>query len=128
VAKGTISSDYDARLSRIFKDNVRLIAAISKHFGVRPIFIPQVLNYERLRGSTPYGWIPFVRDTDVKRLMGAMNADLKEAARESEAAYLGDVLQGGWVDGDFVDNGHFNEAGSRKFATLIASRITEECR
>jgi hypothetical protein len=127
AAKGKISSEYDPRLSKIFRDNVRLIATISRHFGVDPIFIPQVLNYDKLTAPTPTPWMPFVREADAKRLMGLMNADLKEAARESEAPYLGEVLQGGWEDGDFVDNGHFSEAGSRKFAGLIAGPVAQEC-
>jgi hypothetical protein len=53
----------------------------------KPIFIPQVLNYHRLTGSAPNGWMPFIREVDVKKHMAAMNADLRDAAREVGATY-----------------------------------------
>src|SRR6516162_2759199 len=81
--RGRVEHEYDQRLSAIFKDNVKLIAAITKHFGVKPIFVPQVLNYEHLTATEPYGWSPFVVYADMEHLMSAMNTDLELAARES---------------------------------------------
>ena len=64
---GDVSHDYDGRLSRIYRDNVALIASISTHFGVTPIFVPQVLNYRKLKSQLPTKptWTPLVIDADV---------------------------------------------------------------
>jgi hypothetical protein len=125
---GTISHPYDRRLSKIFKDNIRIIALLSKHFGVKPLFVPQILNYRKLTADKPYGWMPFVNDSDVKELMSSMNADLADTAREMQVPYLGDVLNVDGEDADFVDNGHFSPAGAVKFAQAIAPRASNECR
>jgi lysophospholipase L1-like esterase len=126
--RGKVEHEYDQRLSAIFKDNVKLIAAITIHFGVKPIFIPQVLNYEHLTATEPYGWSPFVVYADMKHLMSAMNADLELAARESGSVFVSEPLQANWTDSDFADNGHFRPSGSQKFAMAIAERIATECR
>src|SRR5215469_1426181 len=63
--RGRVEHEYDQRLSVIFKDNVKLIAVITKHFQVQPIFVPQVLNYEHLTATQPYGWSPFVVYADM---------------------------------------------------------------
>jgi lysophospholipase L1-like esterase len=126
---GEASHEYDARLTRIYRDNVTLIANISNHFGVTPIFVPQVLNYEKFtskvasRGS----WMPFVIGVDVRKLMAQMNGDLASASHESGSQYLDDVLQIEWVNADFVDSGHFSASGSRKFAGAIAKKVTAAC-
>jgi lysophospholipase L1-like esterase len=126
--RGRVEHEYDQRLSAIFKDNVKLIAAITKHFGVKPIFVPQVLNYEHLTATEPYGWSPFVVYADMEHLMSAMNTDLELAARESGSLFLGEPLRVNWMDGDFADDGHFRPQGSEKFAMAIAQGINTECR
>lgn len=125
---GEIKHHYDQRLSDIFKENVRLIAIVAGYYGVKPIFIPQVLNYDKFSAHRPYGWLPFVNDADIKELMASMNADLAEVARETQSPFLGEVLRVAWKDPDFVDKGHFSPSGSRKFAEVIADRIAIECR
>lgn len=123
--KGNLKADYDLRLSNIYASNIKLIAAISKHFGVKPIFVPQVLNYS-FRGNWR-DWMPFVPGTEVEHLMGAMNADLRKASHESDAIFIEEVLDGSWSGSDFIDAGHFSEAGSKKFASLIAGTVAKEC-
>ena len=128
--RGEPRHEYDARLSRIYRDNVALIAKISGHFGVTPIFVPQVLNYERFTrelASSRRQWMPLVFEIDVKQLMPQMNADLASAANESGSQYLDDVLQIEWADADFVDNGHFSPSGSHKFARAISKKVIEVC-
>jgi hypothetical protein len=126
---GDVSHDHDGRLSRIYRDNVALIASISIHFGVTPIFVPQVLNYQKLKSQVPTRptWTPLVIDADVEKLMALMNADLARAAKESGALYLDDVLQVQWTDADFVDKGHFAVAGSQKFAKAISQKVKAAC-
>jgi lysophospholipase L1-like esterase len=126
--KGHISSEYDQRLSTIYRENIALISIIANHFHIKPIFIPQVMNYEQLTAHVPYGWLPFVVDADIKKLMSAMNADLESAAKSTASPFLGEVLQVSWKGDDFADNGHFSPKGSEKFAEAIAGAIMRECR
>ena len=66
----------DPRLRQIYRDNMELVAAIALQFHVRPIFVPQILNYTHLTGEQP-GSLPFVREKDTEALM----ADLNKATR-----------------------------------------------
>jgi len=122
--------EYDARLSRIYRDNVALIASTTSHFGVTPIFVPQVLNYERFTRDIAYSkrqWMPFLFENDVKRLMSEMNGDLANVASESGSQYLDEVLRTQWATADFVDSGHFSPKGSYKFAKAISERVIAAC-
>jgi len=125
---GRTSGENDQRLSRIFTENMRLIAEIDRHFGVKPVFVPQVLNYARFTASWSSGWIPLVPDKDVKALMEAMNADLAEVARQTGTLFVDQPLSIDWLDSDFVDSGHFSEAGARKFVRAIADDVAANCR
>ena len=127
-ALGRTSGEKDPRLSRIFTENMRLIAEIDRHFGVKPVFVPQVLNYARFTDGWSSGWIPLVPDRDVKALMEAMNSDLAEVARQTGTLFLDRPLSLDWQDSDFVDSGHFSEAGARKFARAIAGDVAAGCR
>ena len=115
------------RLSKIYRDNIRLIAAIGKTFGVRVIFIPQVLDYSRMTGDSIWGGEPFIKAKDMKKLMGLMNQDMAEAAGESQAYFLAAPLSETWTDGDFFDMGHFNPAGALKFAQSISQSVAKIC-
>jgi len=127
-ALGKTSSEKDRRLSRIFTENMRLIAGIDRQFGVKPVFVPQILNYSRFTASWSSGWIPLVPDRDVKALVEAMNADLEEVAKQTGALFLDRPLSLEWPDSDFVDSGHFSEAGAKKFARAIAGDVAANCR
>jgi lysophospholipase L1-like esterase len=117
----------DQRLSRIFSENMQLIADVDRHFGVKPIFVPQILNYRRFTAGRSSGWIPLVPDEDVKALMQGMNEDLAAVAKETGVLYLDRPLSLAWQDSDFVDNGHFSAAGAEKFAEAIAGDIAANC-
>ncbi len=124
---GEMNDQPDARLSQIYRDNIRLIAAIAGQFHVRAIFVPQILNYAQQTGEFPAD-LPFVRAKDTEKLMAALNADLADAAAKSGADFLPAPLSVGWANGDFVDNGHFNAAGAQKFAASIAEDVRRLCR
>jgi hypothetical protein len=127
VASGEVSDQKDLRLSKIYRDNIRLIAAIGETFGVRVIFIPQILDYARMTGNTTWGGEPFIKAKDMKNLMGLMNQDMAEAAGESHAYFLGAPLSENWTDNDFLDMGHFSAAGAKKFSISIAESIHKIC-
>jgi hypothetical protein len=118
----------DLRLSKLYRDNIRLIAAIGKTFGVRVVFIPQILNYARYTADEMPGGVPYIWPEDMKKLMGLMNDDLARAAGQSQAYFIGAPLAENWEDGDFLDHGHFSRLGSMKFATSIADDVRRICR
>ena len=124
---GAALGERDQRLSRIYSENMRLIADINRHFGVKSIFVPQILNYRRFTSAHGSGWLPFVPDKDVKSLMQGMNEDLAAVAKEMGVLYLDRPLLLVWQDSDFVDNGHFSAAGSERFAEAIAGDIAANC-
>jgi lysophospholipase L1-like esterase len=111
---------------KIFHDNIALISLIDKSFGVRAIFVPDIIDYNRLTLARPYT-MPFVPDRDIHRLMDQMFAVLKTAAEESGATYLPTALSQDWGDAEFLDQGHFNASGSAKFAKAIADDVRRLC-
>ena len=127
-AQGQMSGEADPRLAQIFSENMRLIADIDRHFGVKPIFVPQILNYARFKDAGSSGWIPLVPDKDVKTVMQALNQDLSAVARETGTLFLDKPLSVAWQNSDFVDQGHFSAAGAKKFAEAIAGDVAANCR
>ena len=127
-AQGQMSGEADPRLAQIFSENMRLIADIDRHFGVKPIFVPQILNYARFKDAGSSGWIPLVPDKDVKSVMQALNQDLATVARETGTLFLDKPLSVAWQNSDFVDQGHFSAAGAKKFAEAIAGDVAANCR
>ncbi len=125
--EGDVSAQIDPRLSAIFIENMKLIADIGRHFGVKVIFIPQMANYQKLQSDRIRGWLPFIRDKDLKFLLQAMDRDLAQAASQAGAVYLGAPLSEDWGDGDFVDEVHFSAAGARKFARSLTKDIADQC-
>jgi lysophospholipase L1-like esterase len=124
---GVTSGEKDPRLSRIFTQNMQLIADIARHFDVKPIFVPQILNYARFAGRGSSGYIPFVPGKDVKSVMQGLNDDLAAAAKDSGTLFLAQPLSLPWQDSDFVDEGHFSAAGAQKLAASIAPAIAANC-
>jgi lysophospholipase L1-like esterase len=127
-AQGQMSGEADPRLAQIFSENMRLIADIDRHFAVKPIFVPQILNYARFKGAGSSGWIPLVPDKDVRTVMQALNQDLSAVARETGTLFLDKPLSVAWQNSDFVDQGHFSAAGAKKFAEAIAGDVAANCR
>ena len=122
-----ISDKKDLRLAGIFAENVKLIADIDRHFGVKAIFVPQILNYDWLELHYSPSWWPFIPAKAVRPLMGEMNRDLERAAKEAGALFLGAPLSVDWKATDFLDEGHFSAAGSAKFAASLAGDLRRYC-
>src|SRR5262245_17482066 len=122
------SAAVDARLEEIFRRNVRSIAAINQANGIRTVFVGQILNRAQLKSDRVYGWLPLVRDSDIWPLEEHFNRALRDEARKTGVAGFIEVPIAAFVDGDFLDNGHFSTAGAKKFATLVAPQVPELCR
>jgi len=124
---GEISDQFDERLSTIYKGNLRLIALLAKDSGVKPIFIPQVLNYKSLRADKPTPWFPFTKEKDIGKLLDLMNKDMEHVAKSVQVTFLSEPLQVIWKNEDFVDEVHFSAKGAKKFADSISERVAMEC-
>jgi hypothetical protein len=124
---GALKPDQDAFTDRLdpralalYERNLRNIIALCRAQKVEPVFIPQILNYAVLTSDKPYGWIPFVRDRDLKKVMAGYNEVMAKVAKEENIRFIKDVLDVDYQASDFVDNGHFSPAGNRRFAEVIA--------
>jgi len=127
TAGGAISDSQDLKLSKIYRENIKLIATIGRAFGVRVVFIPQILNYAVMVGDSTQRGEPFIKAKDMRKLMGLMNQDLASAAGDSQAYFLGAPLSENWQSDDFHDQGHFNPKGALKFARSIAEDVRKIC-
>jgi lysophospholipase L1-like esterase len=127
TAEGEISDKKDLRLSGIFTENVKLIAEIDKHFGVKTIFVPQILNYDWLETHYSQAWWPFIPAKGVRPLMYEMNLDLAQVAKKSGAIFLAAPLSVGWQGSDFADQVHFSASGAAKFAASLVGEVTTYC-
>jgi hypothetical protein len=125
--EGEMSDRKDLRLSAIVSENMKLTADIDRHFGVKAIFVPQILNYDWLERHYQQGWWPFIPAKAVRPLMREMNLDLERAAKDSGALFLGTPLAVNWATDDFLDEGHFSAAGSTKFAASLAGEVGTYC-
>jgi lysophospholipase L1-like esterase len=125
--EGDVSDQTDPRLAAIYMENMRLIAAIDRHFGVKAIFVANMADYADLKSGKFSARMPFVRDKDIEVLLPALGRDLAQAATDSGAIYLTGPLAQDWAPVDFVDNAHFSVQGAQKFAQAIAGDIAAQC-
>jgi hypothetical protein len=123
---GTVQPGSDRRLEEIFASNVRNIAAINASNGVKSIFIGQILNRSALASEGIYGWLPFVRDKDVWPLQAHFNQLLENLSTENHSLYIDPGIDN-FTNDDFVDNGHFSDIGSGKFARIISAEVNSYC-
>ncbi len=110
----------DPRALAIYTRNLRSIAALCRSMGVRALFVPQLLNDERLTSDRPYGWIPFVRQKDLPKALARYNDAMREVARETGTELIEAGEPQPFSGVDFLDQGHFSAAGNRRFAGLLA--------
>ena len=84
--------------------------------------ISQILNKYKLTSNNVYGWIPKLKDKHVIELLKIHNNILKKTALENNATFI-DIDLDLFYDIDFVDQGHFSESGSKKFAKLVFNKL-----
>ena len=124
---GEIRSGSDPVLEAFYARNVRAISAINRERRIKTVWVPQLLNRERLAGGGMYGWLPYVRDRDVWPLQARFNEVLRDTARGLDDPFVDAGIEA-FGAADFIDEGHFSPAGAIKFATRIAPVIREACR
>lgn len=125
--QGKVSSEYDPRLGAIYTANMDLIATVARHQGVKPIFVPQVIDHVRHSTDTGYGWVPLVPYRDVPKVLDRLNEDMRRLASRLDVPFMDTPLSIKWHADDFVDDGHFNPVGARKFADALAGPIARHC-
>jgi hypothetical protein len=125
--KGPPGAGDDALVLELFERNVRTISAINRQRGIPTIWVGQLINRAAFGGEGSYGWLPLVRDRDVPAMLDHLNTVLIRTAAD-----LGDtgiaIAPDRFDQQDFIDNGHFNAHGARRFAEIIAPRVREACR
>lgn len=107
----------------LYGRHLRSLVDACRARGGDPVLVPQVMNYARLDREGAYGWAPRVRDRFWRPTMAAYNAKMREVARERGVPLAEEVLEHEWTDADFLDHGHFSEAGDAKFATILAPYV-----
>jgi hypothetical protein len=124
---GQVSDQDDAQLLKIYSENLKLTADAAKHFGVKAIFVPQVLSYDYIEQNYQQNWWPFVSAKGVRPQMAGLNKDMQQAAKDSGAVFLTGPLNVDWGPSDFADHVHFSAGGAAKFARVIAADVAREC-
>lgn len=117
---GTAGGEPDPELVSVYRRNIATLVTLTRRLGAEPVFVPQLLNPNRLTADRPYGWIPLIKDRDLPAFVDNLNREMAEQARSLGAHVLEDVLEVPWTDADFVDNGHFSHPGAEKFAAAVA--------
>jgi lysophospholipase L1-like esterase len=127
VLSGTanrLTDRIDSRAISIYERNLRSIVALARSQGIRPVFLPQVLNYAKLTEDRPYGWIPWVKDKDLRKAIAAYNQVMAKVALELDVEFVAQVERIKFDPEDFVDQGHFSGSGNRKFAEVVAQHLS----
>jgi lysophospholipase L1-like esterase len=115
-----LTAQPDPRALALYRRNLGLLAVVSREIGAEPVFVPQLLNAYQLHSQTPYGWLPFVRDVDLVKVVGHYNDVMREVATSKHVEFAGEVLTTQMRKEDFLDQGHFSPAGGRTFAVPVA--------
>ena len=123
---GTTSDVPDPRLQQIVHDNIELITRITRSFGVKPIFVPEIPDYSRLTADAALD-LPFVKDKYSKIFMDEIHATMKSAAEDAGGIYLANNLAAEWGSNDFVDQAHFSAQGAAKLADSISGDVRRLC-
>jgi lysophospholipase L1-like esterase len=118
-------ASVDERLLEIYRHNVRMLAAITREIGAKPVFVPQIMNVHRLTSEQPYEWIPRIPQRAVPKVLAAFNDAMMETARSVDATVIPEVLDVDWQDADFVDRGHFSERGAQRFACVVGMALID---
>jgi hypothetical protein len=124
---GQTAAGPDLAMEEIYLRNVRTISAINRQRGIATLWVGQVMDHARLLGGEPWGWVPFLRPQDISPLILRLNGLLKRQAEALGDVYV-DIAPEDFSSDDFIDHGHFEPAGSLKFAARLAPAVVASCR
>lgn len=120
------SAKPDYRALSLYGRNLASIIVICKELNIIPIMVPQILNYQVLVSEKSYGWIPYLKDKDIKTEISFYNATMRKVALQEKSEFVNEVLEVPFHSRDFVDNGHFSRVGNEKFAAILANHILQQ--
>lgn len=109
----------DTRAIDLYKRNIRSIIALCRAQHMRPVMVPQVLNYDAFVPDASDGWMPFIRGRDVRPIIDQYNKALAQVCREEKADFIEGVLFEKFDSTCFIDNGHFSAKGNAAMARVI---------
>lgn len=121
-----LTAERDPRALALFERNIRLIIALCRAQNIKPVMIPQILNYQILVGDNPTPWVPLVREKDLKVALGYYVDALRRICAEENVLFVDGVLQEEFDQTCFLDEGHFNAKGNQKFAQIVARHLKNE--
>ncbi len=114
----------DPILERIFTRNISTLIAINRARGTKTVLVGQLLNREKL---TRNRWTPLLNREEVWPVQARFNQLLEEQASNADTLYIDPHIEM-FSDKDFVDEGHFSNSGSTKFAKQIESKVRNFCK
>jgi hypothetical protein len=117
----------DPFVDRLYIRNLGTLKALAHHQGAYVLFVPQVLDYSRFKGTSGSWWTPHVQNAAMPRLLSRFNLFMKRVCHPHEigCAVLSDVTERNWTPDDFIDEGHFSAKGNLAFAQFLAPHIRE---
>ncbi len=118
-SSGQFTATGDARALELYKRNIRSIIALCRVQHMRPVMVPQVLNYDAFAPDASDDWMPFIRGRDVRPVLDQYNKALAQVCREEKADFIEGVLFEKFDRSCFIDNGHFSAKGSKAMARVI---------
>ncbi len=121
----SLRAEPDTFVERIYRRNLGTLRVLARRMGAHALFVPQVVDASRLRGTGGHAWTPALVDSAVPGLIARLNAIMAEECPPGAAdcEVVDDVARHPWQPDDFLDEGHFVRKGNEAFATLLAARI-----
>jgi len=119
------TDETDQRALDLYGRNVHTLISICRRFNITPILVPQVLNEAKLDSQAQSDWAPYLKQRNLKAIIQVFNGETKAIARQEKVGFIDPAAPGNFVSADFLDEGHFNARGNKKFAAILASYIKE---
>jgi len=115
----------DQRALDLYGRNLQTLISICRRYNIRPILVPQVLNEAKLDSKAQSDWAPYLKQRNLKAIIQVFNDETEAIARQEKVGFIDPAAQGNFVSADFLDEGHFNARGNKKFAAILATYIKE---
>lgn len=124
--KSAYSDIPDQRALEIYARNIKSMVALCKTWNIIPVFIPQILNKEKLSNDRQNDWAPFLKNYQLKNMIEYYNQKMIEIVNQEEGIVIQRILEVKFLNDDFLDEGHFNEQGNLKFAQTVAQFLRDK--
>ena len=113
-------SGMDSKALDIYRTNLRTFAGMCQSHGIRCLFVPQVVTRAH---KVNEWWLLYLEPAAVEPTLALYNQAMQEVAVATATPFASVVEETPWSSADFRDHAHFNPAGNRKFAAMIALQL-----